>query len=212
MFGFLFVVSLVGLFSIVPLRKLYFCLSPVVVIHCRRWLWSPKSKPTMKVAYLFAPILAFCNADGCGLTDWSLASNYGKVAIIIFSSWVGLACCGVMMSVVSTASDLMQNFKTGYLTLTSPRAIFISEVLGIAIGCLMSPFILLCGDSLRNVSAATFCLSGVTPICIKFLSGAINKASSEHFVCFAVPEKEVEAVAEALQFVFYSALNVRRLS
>ncbi|KAK7270745.1 hypothetical protein RJT34_26138 [Clitoria ternatea] len=37
-------------------------------------------------------------------------------------------------------------------------------------------------------------------------------ASSEHFVCFAVPEKEVEAVAEALQFVFYSALNVRRLS
>ncbi|KAG2707825.1 hypothetical protein I3760_05G164400 [Carya illinoinensis] len=88
------------------------------------------------VAYTIAPILAFCNAYGCGLTDWSLASNYGKVAIIIFSSWVGLenggvvaglASCGVMMSIVSTASDLMQDFKTGYLTLASPRSMFLSQ-------------------------------------------------------------------------------------
>lgn len=102
------------------------------------------------VAYLIAPVLAFCNAYGCGLTDWSLASNYGKVAIIIFSSWVGLtnggiiaglASCGVMMSIVSTASDLMQDFKTGYLTLTSPRSMFISQVLGTIMGCLVSPLI-----------------------------------------------------------------------
>ncbi|XP_022865576.1 probable metal-nicotianamine transporter YSL7, partial [Olea europaea var. sylvestris] len=62
------------------------------------------------VAYVIAPVLAFCNAYGCGLTDWSLASNYGKVAILVFSAWVGLdhggvlaglACCGVMMSIVS---------------------------------------------------------------------------------------------------------------
>ena len=100
------------------------------------------------ITYLIAPILAFCNAYGCGLTDWSLASNYGKVAIIIFSSWVGLenggiiaglASCGVMMSIVSTASDLMQDFKTGYLTLASPRAMFVSQVLGTATGCLVSP-------------------------------------------------------------------------
>ncbi|KAK7308441.1 hypothetical protein VNO77_42046 [Canavalia gladiata] len=102
------------------------------------------------VAYVIAPVLAFCNAYGCGLTDWSLASNYGKVAIIIFSSWVGLAnggivaglaSCGVMMSIVSTASDLMQDFKTGYLTLSSPRSMFLSQVLGTATGCLMSPLI-----------------------------------------------------------------------
>ncbi|KAF3432288.1 hypothetical protein FNV43_RR27027 [Rhamnella rubrinervis] len=102
------------------------------------------------VAYIIAPILAFCNAYGCGLTDWSLASNYGKFAIIIFSSWVGLehggviaglASCGVMMSIVSTASDLMQDFKTGYLTLASPRSMFFSQVLGTAMGCLMSPLI-----------------------------------------------------------------------
>jgi len=102
------------------------------------------------VAYLIAPVLAFCNAYGCGLTDWSLASNYGKVAIIIFSSWVGLddggviaglASCGVMMSIVSTASDLMQDFKTGYLTLASPRSMFFSQVIGTAMGCVMSPLV-----------------------------------------------------------------------
>ncbi|KAG7979803.1 hypothetical protein I3843_05G149400 [Carya illinoinensis] len=102
------------------------------------------------VAYTIAPILAFCNAYGCGLTDWSLASNYGKVAIIIFSSWVGLenggvvaglASCGVMMSIVSTASDLMQDFKTGYLTLASPRSMFLSQVFGTAMGCVMSPLV-----------------------------------------------------------------------
>ncbi|KAK7273712.1 hypothetical protein RIF29_14772 [Crotalaria pallida] len=102
------------------------------------------------VAYLIAPVLAFCNAYGCGLTDWSLASNYGKIAIIIFSSWVGLsngglvaglASCGIMMSIVSTASDLMQDFKTGYLTLASPRSMFLSQVLGTAMGCLITPLI-----------------------------------------------------------------------
>ncbi|GFQ02209.1 probable metal-nicotianamine transporter ysl7 [Phtheirospermum japonicum] len=102
------------------------------------------------VAYIIAPVLAFCNAYGCGLTDWSLASNYGKLAILVFSSWVGLehggvlaglASCGVMMSIVSTASDLMQDFKTGYLTLSSPRSMFFSQVFGTAMGCVMSPLV-----------------------------------------------------------------------
>ncbi|XP_075495821.1 putative metal-nicotianamine transporter YSL7 [Primulina tabacum] len=102
------------------------------------------------VAYSVAPILAFCNAYGCGLTDWSLASNYGKLAILIFSSWAGvehggiiagLASCGVMMSIVSTASDLMQDFKTGYLTLSSPRSMFFGQVYGTFLGCIMSPLV-----------------------------------------------------------------------
>ncbi|CAD6263001.1 unnamed protein product [Miscanthus lutarioriparius] len=100
------------------------------------------------VAYIFAPILAFCNAYGCGLTDWSLASTYGKLAIFVIGAWagashggvlVGLAACGVMMSIVGTASDLMQDFKTGYLTLASPRSMFISQVIGTAIGCVTAP-------------------------------------------------------------------------
>ncbi|KAL0920314.1 hypothetical protein M5K25_009439 [Dendrobium thyrsiflorum] len=100
------------------------------------------------VTYIFAPVLAFCNAYGCGLTDWSLASTYGKLAIFIFGAWVGashggvlagLAACGVMMNIVSTASDLMQDFKTGYLTLASPRSMFISQVIGTAMGCVIAP-------------------------------------------------------------------------
>ncbi|KAG6656213.1 hypothetical protein CIPAW_04G006700 [Carya illinoinensis] len=81
------------------------------------------------VIYIIAPTLAFCNAYGCGLTDWSLASTYGKLAIFTIGAWAGashggvlagLAACGVMMNIVSTASDLTQDFKTGYMTLASP--------------------------------------------------------------------------------------------
>ncbi|KAI4352005.1 hypothetical protein L6164_006297 [Bauhinia variegata] len=100
------------------------------------------------VIYLVAPTLAFCNAYGCGLTDWSLASTYGKLAIFTIGAWAGaahggvlagLAACGVMMNIVSTASDLTQDFKTGYLTLASPRAMFVSQIIGTAMGCIVSP-------------------------------------------------------------------------
>ncbi|KAL7608262.1 hypothetical protein Lser_V15G12144 [Lactuca serriola] len=100
------------------------------------------------VIYALAPTLAFCNAYGCGLTDWSLASTYGKLAIFIVGAWAGgenggvlagLAACGVMMNIVSTASDLMQDFKTGYMTLASPRSMFVSQVIGTAMGCVISP-------------------------------------------------------------------------
>ncbi|KAL1833501.1 hypothetical protein ACET3Z_003152 [Daucus carota] len=100
------------------------------------------------VIYIFAPILAFCNAYGCGLTDWSLASTYGKLAIFTIGAWAGashggilagLAACGVMMNIVATASDLMQDFKTGYMTLASPRSMFVSQIIGTAMGCVISP-------------------------------------------------------------------------
>ncbi|XP_055804588.1 probable metal-nicotianamine transporter YSL7 [Solanum dulcamara] len=102
------------------------------------------------VAYLISPILAFCNSYGAGLTDWSLASNYGKIAILTFSYWVGLenggviaglASCGLMMSILDTASGLMGDFKTGYLTLTSPCSMFFSQLIGTAMGCLITPLV-----------------------------------------------------------------------
>ncbi|XP_072962835.1 probable metal-nicotianamine transporter YSL12 [Typha angustifolia] len=100
------------------------------------------------VVYVFAPVLAFCNAYGMGLTDWSLASTYGKLAIFTIGAWAGasdggvlagLAACGVMMNITSTAADLMQDFKTGYLTLASPRSMFVSQVIGTAMGCVTAP-------------------------------------------------------------------------
>ncbi|XP_031476606.1 probable metal-nicotianamine transporter YSL6 [Nymphaea colorata] len=98
-------------------------------------------------SYVVAPALAFCNSYGTGLTDWSLASTYGKLGLFIFASCVGskggviagLAACGVMMSIVSTAADLMQDFKTGYLTFSSPRSMFLSQLVGTAMGCVIAP-------------------------------------------------------------------------
>ncbi|XP_052191351.1 probable metal-nicotianamine transporter YSL7 isoform X2 [Diospyros lotus] len=111
------------------------------IFHQLKWYY-------IVVIYIVAPVLAFCNAYGCGLTDWSLASTYGKLAIFTIGAWAGashggvlagLAACGVMMNIVSTASDLMQDFKTGYMTLASPRSMFVSQVIGTAMGCVIAP-------------------------------------------------------------------------
>ncbi|KAI5651079.1 hypothetical protein M9H77_37084 [Catharanthus roseus] len=105
-----------------------------------KWYW-------VLCCYIIAPALAFCNSYGTGLTDWSLASTYGKIGLFIFASLVGnnggviagLAACGVMMSIVSTAADLMQDFRTGYLTLSSARSMFVSQLVGTAMGCVIAP-------------------------------------------------------------------------
>ncbi|KAG5568708.1 hypothetical protein H5410_064275 [Solanum commersonii] len=100
-----------------------------MIFHSLKWYH-------VLVAYLIAPILAFCNSYGAGLTDWSLASNYGKIAILTFSYWVGLenggviaglASCGLMMSILDTASGLMGDFKTANL-LVLPWAVVITPL------------------------------------------------------------------------------------
>ncbi|XP_050227090.1 metal-nicotianamine transporter YSL1 isoform X2 [Mercurialis annua] len=99
------------------------------------------------VAYILAPSLAFCNAYGTGLTDINMAYNYGKVALFVLAAVSGkengvvaaLAGCGLIKSVVSVACILMQDFKTAHLTSTSPRAMFLSQVIGTAMGCVMAP-------------------------------------------------------------------------
>ncbi|KAK1361242.1 putative metal-nicotianamine transporter YSL6 [Heracleum sosnowskyi] len=98
-------------------------------------------------SYIISPALAFCNSYGSGLTDWSLASTYGKIGLFMVASMVGkdggvlagLAACGAMMAIVSTAADLMQDFKTGYLTLSSTKSMFVSQLVGTAMGCIIAP-------------------------------------------------------------------------
>lgn len=98
--------------------------------------------------YIGAPILAFCNAYGAGVTDWNWETAYGNLGLFIFAAWVGkegggviagLAACGVMLNIVGSASDLMQDFRTGYLTLSSPRSMFVSQLAGAAMGCIIGP-------------------------------------------------------------------------
>ncbi|XP_071916828.1 metal-nicotianamine transporter YSL1-like isoform X2 [Coffea arabica] len=99
------------------------------------------------VAYIFAPSLAFCNAYGAGLTDINMAYNYGKVGLFLIAALVGkehgvvagLAGAGLIKSVISVSCILMQDFKTGHLTFTSPRAMFLSQAVGTAIGCVVAP-------------------------------------------------------------------------
>ncbi|KAL2527513.1 Metal-nicotianamine transporter YSL3 [Abeliophyllum distichum] len=99
------------------------------------------------VAYILAPSLSFCNAYGAGLTDMNMAYNYGKVALFVLAALsgkdngivAGLIGCGLIKSIVSISSDLMHDFKTGHLTLTSPRSMLLSQVIGTAIGCIVAP-------------------------------------------------------------------------
>ncbi|XP_052179008.1 metal-nicotianamine transporter YSL3-like isoform X1 [Diospyros lotus] len=99
------------------------------------------------IAYIIAPSLSFCNAYGAGLTDMNMAYNYGKVALFVLASMsgkdsgvvAGLVGCGVIKSIVSISSDLMHDFKTGHLTLTSPRSMLVSQVIGTAMGCVVAP-------------------------------------------------------------------------
>nr|GLL38866.1 metal-nicotianamine transporter YSL3-like isoform X1 [Ipomoea trifida] len=99
------------------------------------------------VAYVLAPALSFCNAYGAGLTDMNMAYNYGKVALFILAALsgrengvvAGLVGCGLIKSIVSISSDLMHDFKTGHLTLTSPRSMLLSQALGTAMGCVVAP-------------------------------------------------------------------------
>ncbi|KAF9624030.1 hypothetical protein IFM89_007728 [Coptis chinensis] len=66
------------------------------IFHQLKWYY-------VLVIYIFAPVLAFYNY-------WCMAGAKDNGVI------AGLAACGVMMNMVSTALDLMQDFKTGYMT------------------------------------------------------------------------------------------------
>ncbi|GKA23263.1 metal-nicotianamine transporter YSL3-like protein [Tanacetum coccineum] len=101
------------------------------------------------VAYVIAPSLGFCNAYGAGLTDMNMAYNYGKVALFVIAAMsgndngvvAGLVGCGLLKSIVSISSDLMHDFKTAHLTMTSPRSMLVSQAIGTAIGCVVAPLI-----------------------------------------------------------------------
>nr|GEW92189.1 metal-nicotianamine transporter YSL3-like isoform X1 [Tanacetum cinerariifolium]GEX75700.1 metal-nicotianamine transporter YSL3-like isoform X1 [Tanacetum cinerariifolium] len=79
--------------------------------------------------------------------DINMAYNYGKVALFVLAALsgnengvvAGLVGCGLIKSIVSISSDLMHDFKTGHLTMTSPRSMLVSQAIGTAIGCVVAP-------------------------------------------------------------------------
>ena len=99
------------------------------------------------VAYVLAPVLGFSNAYGTGLTDINTSYNYGKIALFIFAAWggkdngviAGLVGCGIVKQLMQVSAELMHDFKTAHLTLTSPRSMLLGQVIGTAMGCVISP-------------------------------------------------------------------------
>ncbi|MEW5319879.1 MAG: hypothetical protein WDW38_010998 [Sanguina aurantia] len=99
------------------------------------------------LAYIIGPIMSLPNSYGMGLTDWDMSTIYGKIGIFAFAGLVGsqggvtvgLVMCGVLLASTSTAATLMQDFRTGYLTLSAPRAMFATQVMGSLCGVIMAP-------------------------------------------------------------------------
>jgi OPT family oligopeptide transporter len=99
------------------------------------------------LAYLLAPALGFCNAYGTGLTDMNMGYNYGKIALFMLAAWAGkdngvvagLVGCGLVKQLVLVSADLMHDFKTGHLTLTSPRSMLVGQAVGTLMGCVLAP-------------------------------------------------------------------------
>ncbi|CAN6245344.1 unnamed protein product [Urochloa humidicola] len=99
------------------------------------------------VAYVLAPLLGFANSYGTGLTDINMAYNYGKIALFIFAAWAGkdggviagLAGGTLVKQLVMASADLMHDFKTGHLTMTSPRSLLVAQFIGTAMGCIIAP-------------------------------------------------------------------------
>lgn len=99
------------------------------------------------IAYVVAPMLGFANSYGTGLTDINMGYNYGKIALFVFAGWAGkengviagLVAGTLVKQLVLISADLMQDFKTSYLTQTSPRSMMVAQVIGTAMGCIVSP-------------------------------------------------------------------------
>lgn len=66
---------------------------------------------------------------------------------------VGLGICGVIFAATSSAATLMGDFRTGYMCLTAPRAMFVAQLVGQLIGALLAPvaFLLFWGTGQVNV-------------------------------------------------------------
>ncbi|CAL4952627.1 unnamed protein product [Urochloa decumbens] len=131
-----------------------FALAGYAVLAAIATVFIPHIFPQMRfyhvaLCYAMAPLLAFCSSCATGLTDWSLGTIYGK---LVFGAWVGEASGGaiaglvagaIVVVVIGNSSELMHDFKSAYLTLTSPLSMFASQVIGTALGCVINPLLYL---------------------------------------------------------------------
>jgi len=53
---------------------------------------------------------------------------------------VGLGICGVVLSATSSAAVLMGDFRTAYICLAAPRAMFAAQAIGQILGAVLGPY------------------------------------------------------------------------
>ncbi|KAM0868274.1 hypothetical protein ACQ4PT_041402 [Festuca glaucescens] len=99
--------------------------------------------------YIIVPVVALTNTYATGLTDWNIAYTYAKFTIFVVAAWVAkpgaiivaLVACGLVVSALHISSQMTQDVKTGYMTLTSQRALIMMQTFGIIIGSVLTPCI-----------------------------------------------------------------------
>ncbi|KAG6515683.1 hypothetical protein ZIOFF_026112 [Zingiber officinale] len=148
------------------------------------------------VAYALAPVLAFCNAYGCGLTDWNMSSIYRKLAIlslglgqvptmalclrallpvgstVSLTTKALLTLCYILSALailINLARDLflIRNYDTMWQKMDRTKAAAFDPAAASG---------LICGDGIWSLPEAVLALAQVKPpICMKFLSRKMNE-------------------------------------
>lgn len=123
------------------------------------------------VAAPLTAMAAFANARGGGAVDINLADSWAKLAVLIFAAWAGtgnagsvgagLLCGGVVLGATTSALNTMYAWRSGYMTMTSPTAIFVAYMIGLAVGCVVAPAAWLMLES-TSVAAAAVAASPLT--------------------------------------------------
>jgi len=99
-------------------------------------------------AYMISFVLAFIQAHVVGLCDVILnPASLDIRAAFVFGAWagiaqggvlVGLVACAIMTNFISAAADLMTDLRTSYITMASPKSVFVYKFIGTASGCIIS--------------------------------------------------------------------------
>lgn len=101
------------------------------------------------VAVLVIPLICLPNSYLMGMTDIDCSAIFAKLPLLLFA-WgesiesgvgivTGLAIMGVILSGSNQAALLLQDFKTGYYTEASPKAMLIAQVIGTMFGIIICP-------------------------------------------------------------------------
>ena len=113
------------------------------------WIFREIQFHHLALVFTIIPIFIFSNTYGTGLTDWSVAPTYAKFVLFIAAAAyaapgaviISLVACGAAFMSLNISSQAVQDHKTAYMTLTSPRAVFAGHVYGIVIGSIINPLI-----------------------------------------------------------------------